>query len=73
MTKHPNPVRGRANGSRKRSVNDAAGVILKIFAMGIVQRRPTRSILKQYKPVLAIAKFSSGHDNCFRPHVGGRA
>ena len=69
---HPDPVRGRANGSRDRLVSDAARVILKIFAMGIVQRRPTRSILKQYKPLLAIAKFSPGDENCFRPHVGDR-
>jgi len=71
--KHPDPIRWCANGPRNRSVSDAARVILKIFAMGIVQRRPTRSILKQYEPVLAIAKFSSGHKNCFRPHVAGRA
>jgi hypothetical protein len=70
--KHPDPIRWCTNGPRNRSVSDAARVILKIFAMGIVQRRPTRSILKQYKSVLPIAKFSSGHDNRFRPHVGGR-
>ena len=40
--------------------------------MPIVQKRPPCSILKQYEPVLAIAKFGSGHENRFRPHVGGR-